>query len=312
MDKKIWKNVCHFNGVSEATPFVFKGKKYTLYNLTAIEKLLPEGEVDRAVILEEGTNNKVSEVLLDHYFISAFVANDRCYCFGSYMGDEHGTWHAHKINVVYSDDLIHWSEPLPVLDYPQGYVYNTGTVFDGERYIMLFETSDRRYPIFTFRFLESKDLIHWTLLDKEIYGDKKYVGGPALYYFPEDKNFYLTYVNEFINEETRQPNYDTCIARSKNLIDWEEGDKPILFPDYAHQPQPEEHPDVYEINASDAEFIERDGKVIVYYCGGNQMGIMDSATAEYDGTLLQLFNEFFGKLKRNPTAQEFLEMGENN
>lgn len=267
--------------------------------------LLPEGEADRAVIMEAGTDKKICEVLPEHYFISAYVVGDKCYCIGSYMGPASKKWHAHQIHVVYSDDLIHWSEPQLVIDYPDGYVYNSTTVFDGERYIMLFETDDHRYPIFTFRFLESRDLLHWKLLDRERYGEEKYVGGPALYYFPEEKYFYLTYVNEFINEETRQPNYDTCIARSKNLIDWEEGDKPIIFPDYEHRPQPEEYPDVYEINASDAEFIEHDGKVTVFYCGGNQQGVMDAATAEYDGTLLQLFNEYFGKLKRNPTAEEF-------
>jgi alpha-L-fucosidase len=158
---------------------------------------------------------------------------------------------------------------------------------------MLFETDDKRYKPFTFRFLESTDLVHWTLLDKPIYGDKKYVGGPALYYLHEDGFFYVTYVNEFINEETRAMNYDTCIARSMDLINWEEGTRPILFPDYNHRPFPRKHPAVFEINASDAEFIEKDGKVSVFYCGGNQQGVCDNATAEFNGSLLDLFHKFF-------------------
>ena len=308
MDRKIWKNVEHFNGLGEATPFIFKGKKYVLHNLSPInEGDLPKGEAERAVIYEAETNRKVCEVLRDHYFISAYVANDRCFVFGSYTGNFPGHWRATKINVSWSDDLVHWSEPQCVIDYPTGCVYNTGTIFDGERYILLFETDDSRYPIFTFRFMESKDLIHWTLLDKAIYGDKKYVGGPALYYMPEDGMIYLTYVNEFVNEETRNVNYDTCIARSRNLIDWEEGDRPILFPDYDHRPQPEKHPDVYEINTSDAEFIEENGKVTVYYCGGNQLGVGDAAKAEYDGTLFQLFNEYFGTFEHQLTAQQILD-----
>ena len=308
MDRKIWKSVTHFDGIGEATPFEFKGKKYLLFNLSGINQEEEKGNVDRAVIRELDTGNTLCEILPNHYFISAYVANGKCYCFGSYVGEHPGQWRAHKINMICSDDLIHWSEPKCILDYPLGCVYNTGTIFGGERYIMLFETDDRRFPIFTFRFLESKDLENWTLMDKAIYGDKKYVGGPAIYYIPEDKMIYITYVNEFINEETRQVNYDTCIARTRDLVHWEEGNRPILFPDYEHKPSPEKHPDVYEINASDAEFIEQDGKVIVYYCGGNQMGIGDAAKAEYEGTLAQLFQEFFKPYKRQPTAQEFLEM----
>lgn len=308
MDKKIWKNITHYNGRAETTPFVFKGKKYILYNLTPMDEgLLEKGEPEKAVIVEADTDKKVCEVLKNHFFISAYVANDRCYCIGSDMRDCPGQWRAHRINIIWSDDMVNWSEPKCILDYPQGCVYNTATIFDGERYVMLFETDDRRYPIFTFRFLESRDMVNWTLMDKAIYGDKKYVGGPAMYFMPEDGKFYLTYVNEFINEETRGPNYDTCIARSKDLIEWEDGNRPILFPDYNHYPQPEKHPDVYEINTSDAEFIEEDGKVIVYYCGGNQLGVMDSAMAEYEGTMFQLFNEFFGKLERQPLAQEFID-----
>ena len=308
MDKSIWKNITYRTGRSEATPFLFKGKKYVLYNLTAFnEGNLAKGEADRAVIYEAGTDKKVCEVLLNHYFNSAFVAGDKCYCVGSYMGDHPGRWLARKIDIVWSEDMIHWSEPLCILDYPYGYVYNTSTIFDGERYIMLFETDDKRYPIFTFRFLESKDLQHWRLMDKEIYGDKKYVGGPALYYMPQDKRIYLSYGTEFINEETKNPNYDTYIARTRNLIDWEEGNRPILFPDYTHRPMPVEHPDVYEINTSDAEYVEENGKVTVYYCGGNQHGVCDFATAEYEGTLFQLFNEYFKPLKRVKTGQEELE-----
>lgn len=293
--------------MGEATPFDFKGRKYLLFNLSCISCEDDHVETDRAIIKDMETGEVLCTILENHYFISAHVANGKCYCFGSYMGDNPGLWRAHRVNMICSEDLIHWSEPKCILNYEQGYVYNTATIFDGDRYLMLFETDDRRYPIFTFRFLESRDLENWTLMDKAIYGDKKYVGGPAMYYLPEDKMIYITYVNEFINEETRQPNYDTCIARTRDLIHWEEGCRPILFPDYSHQPQPEKHPEVYETNASDAEFIEKDGKVIVYYCGGNQLGVGDEASAEYEGTLVDLFHEFFKPYKLNPTAQEFLE-----
>ena len=49
MNKSIWKNITYSTGRSEATPFLFKGRKYVLYNLTAFnEGNLAKGEVDRA------------------------------------------------------------------------------------------------------------------------------------------------------------------------------------------------------------------------------------------------------------------------
>ena len=128
------------------------------------------------------------------------------------------------------------------------------------------------------------------VLEKGWYKD---ASGPMIGTLKEDGFFYVTYVNEFVNEETRALNYDTCIARSMDLVTWEEGTRPILFPDYNHRPFPRKHPAVFEINASDAEFIEKDGKVNVFYCGGNQQGVCDNATAEFNGSLLDLFHKFF-------------------
>ena len=293
MDRTIWHHIRHFkSNIGETTPFSFNGRDVCLFNVSAINGAQPAGRPDHAVIVEKETNRELAHILDGHYFIYAYVANGKCYCYGSKVG-YNGTWAADTIDMTVSNDLIHWSEPTPIFHYPHGHLFNTAIAFDGKRYVMLFETNDKRFIPFTFRFLESTDLVHWTLLEKPIYGDKKYVGGPSLYYFPEDGYFYVTYVNQFKNEETRAWNYDTCIARSQNLIDWEEGSRPILFPDYNHRPFPRKHPDVYEINASDAEFIENNGKVTVFYCGGNQLGIADNACAEYDGTLLQLFHLFF-------------------
>ena len=62
--------------------------------------------------------------------------------------------------------------------------------------------------------------------------------------------------------------------------------------DFTHEIS-SDHPGIYERNASDAEFIETDGKVKVYYNGGNQLGLMDNQTAEYPGSLKMLFESFF-------------------
>ena len=65
------------------------------------------------------------------------------------------------------------------------------------------------------------------------------------------------------------------------------------MPDFNNRPDPEHFPEVYDVNASDAEFIEEDGKVKVFFIGGNQWGVSDNQVAEYNRTADQLFQEFF-------------------
>ena len=109
--------------------------------------------------------------------------------------------------------------------------------------------------------------------------------------------FYLTYVNEF---PEAAPNghscsYDTRITRSKDLFHWQDApmDRPVLRPDFTHEIDPVNHPGIFERNASDAEFLEKNGKVYVYWNGGNQWGVSDSQTAEFDGSLKEFFTLFF-------------------
>lgn len=275
----------------EITPFIFKGKKRLLINYSALNGDLPKGEPDHARMVDPADNRVLSSFMEGHYFMSAFVVDGKCWCFGSEVGCR-GTWKAVRINSVFSEDLIHWSQPKLVMEYPSGHVFNTAAAFDGKRYVLLYETDDPKYPKFTFKFLESPDLIHWKEVENAIYGQDKYVGGPAMYYLP-DGYFYVTYVNSFRNPENGHENWDTRIARSRDLIHWEEGSHPVISPDYSHQPDPEHHPDVFEINASDAEFLEENGKTTVYCNGGNQMGISDSAISVFNGTMQELFLRFF-------------------
>ncbi len=292
MRGKEWTNIQYFARSGEVTPFLFKGKEYYLQNLSAINHALAPGTPDHSIIMDAETGELVAKILQQHYFSSAYVFANTCFCFAARLENDHN-WNSQQINVIQSQDLIHWTTPEPIFSSKVERFCNTAVTFDGKRHLLLYETDDPNYPKYTFKFLESEDLISWRPVERAIFGQSKYVGGPALYYLPEDGLFYLTYVNEFINPETGALNYNTRIARSKDLIYWEEGRRPVIKPDYSHRPYPEQHPEVYEINASDAEFSEIRGKVKVYCCGGNQQGIGDSAVAEYQGTMKDLFQAFF-------------------
>ena len=288
--KAIWSKKEYHTTGAESTPFIFKGKEYYLLNLSPrhedMEKSIPE----HAVIVDAETGKWGSKrVFENYYFISAYSdpCSDRVFCFASKV--ENG-WRSHRIDLIYSDDLENWSEPVIALqDYP-GYVYNTGVTFDGERYVMFLEVRDQG-KAFGAKFLESKDLIHWKMIEgAAFYNTVSYLGAGAIYYTPEDKYFYITYLDEKVAEDGTL-HYMTNIARSHDLFKWERGKCPILEPDYTHEVL--NHKGIFEINASDAEFLEVNGKVRAHACGGNQLGAHDWYTCEYDGPMQELFSSFF-------------------
>jgi subtilisin family serine protease len=94
-----------------------------------------------------------------------------------------------------------------------------------------------------------------------------------------------------VNPITGDLYYETNIVRSYDLKNWERGKRALLKPDFQHEVL--SHPGIYEINASDVEFIELNGKVKAYSCGGNQLGAHDWFTCEYEGTMGELFKSFF-------------------
>ena len=275
----------------EMTPFRFRDVLYRLENNSRLTD--DAGKiVSGCVIRRESDDQVIAAHPMDgHYFITAFVWNDRCYCYGQNIKDRH------RLDMTVSDDFIHWENPHCILDLTQenACVFNNGVTWDGKRFVMLYETSDPKYPIFTFKFMESTDLIHWKPIPGALYGQEKYVGGPALYYSPEDGYYYVTYVDQYVHPIERRLNYRTLLTRSRDLIHFEDAPegRSVVEPVYSYRAHPEKHPDVYEFNSSDAEFIEDNGKVRVYFLGGNQLGVSDNQYAECPGTLASVFQSFY-------------------
>ncbi len=285
----------------EITPFLFRGCQYHLENVMA-HYLYPGAAVeshpheDHFRIRRAEDDRLISIPLLNHYFATAFVWQETCYCFSIDLGEQKG-WASSKIDMISSKNLVSWEPPVCVLDISADgeMIYNNTVTHDGRRFVMLYETNDPRYPIFTLKFAESNDLIHWRKIPSAIYGKEKYTGGPALYWIPEEQYYYLTYVDMFVHPVVRKLNYRTSVTRSKDLVHWQDAptDRAVLLPDYGNRPDPQGHPDVFDLNASDAEYLEKDGVVRAFFCGGNQWGISDNQTAEYHGTLSEFFREFF-------------------
>lgn len=291
---------------AETTPFMFKGTEYLLMNVKEGDySCFARGEMpsvgihdDHFIIRNIDEDRTMSAPLYNCYFASAFVHEDRVYCFAIDYELDRPWWTSRRLIMVSSDDLVTWTKPIIVLEADENEsLFNTDVVWDGKRFVMLYETDDPAYePKFTFKFAESDDLIHWRKIPDAIYGIGKYVGGPCMEVI--DDYYYVTYVNHFkaaVEGVENVDNYDTRITRSKDLIHWEDAPegRSVVVPTYKHSDPKQPH--LIETNASDIEFLEKDGRVYAYYMGGNQvcMSIGGSYAVEYDGTLKELFEYFF-------------------
>lgn len=301
-----WKNPLLIKGTcklvgGESTPFVFKDRLYRLDNVPSSFRTYPAVDPnhhkggyheDETQIRDVETDDLVSVPLRDHYFAIAYVWEGRVYIFAGDHQSSDGFWRITRVNMIYSDDLVNWSEPQMVLKGENNeHFFNFGVCRGPEGFVMLYETDDTQWNIFTFKYLTSDDLISWTRIPGGLYGTDKYVGGPALYF--EGGFYYTLYLHSLGNSH-----YETRITRSKDCVHWEDApeDRPFLTYDSGHITDPENFPGVAETNASDAELCYWNGKTIVYFNGGNQGEITragDLQLAEFIGTPGELFERFF-------------------
>jgi len=297
----LWKNRLLKTAVigpritGETTPFVFNGRLYRLENHPThldFPKENPDFRINESEIrIREIESNRIisSPLRRDHYFASGFVWNGRIYIFARELLESHT-----HITMTSSEDLLNWTTPQIVIE-PENCerLFNTAICRGKDKFIMLYETDDSRWPIFTFKYCESDDLIHWARVPDAIYGRDKYVGGPSLYY--EGGLYYTLYVHASGPIELKTTNFETRITRSSDLIHWEDApdDRPFITFDPTHRPDIECYPDVYERNASDAELCFWKGKTIVYFNGGNQLGVGDLQVAEFEGTPQALLEHYY-------------------
>ncbi|MFA6717194.1 MAG: hypothetical protein WCS27_17580 [Victivallaceae bacterium] len=303
---KIWKSRLVKTAVlgpriaCETTPFVLNDRLYRLENHPRafdfpLESPTFKPDEDEIRIREVESDRIISTPLRNHYFASGFVWDGRFYIFAT----PHETGIRHIV-MLSSEDLINWTTPQIIITAKPGErFFNTAVCRGKDKFVMIYETNDKRWIPFTFIYCESDDLVHWTRITNAVYGKDKYVGGPSLYY--EGGVYYTLYVNaneavsedQIIQSETNR--YETRITRSSDLVNWEDAPvgRPFVSFNENHRPDPEYHPDVYEINASDAELCYWKGKTLVYFNGGNQQGVNDLQLAEFNGTPRELLEHYY-------------------
>lgn len=279
---------------AEPTPFVLNNRLYVLENHPRAFDF-PEREPqyryheDEIRVRDADTDKIVCVPLRDHYFGTGFVWNARFYLFaGDYEGAQ--PWYKiRRIIMTSTADLVTWTKPCVVLE-AQGdeHLFNTAVCRGNDKFVLLYETDNKAWVPLTFQYCESDDLIHWKRIPGALYNKDKYVGGPALYY--EGGRYYTLYL-----EALKGARFETRVTRSTDLLHWEDAPegRPFLTFDPTHRPDPEKHPEVYECNASDAELCYWNNKTLVYFYGGNQLGVGDLQRAEFNGTPRELLEHYF-------------------
>lgn len=231
-----------------------------------------------------------------HEFASAFVAGDRIYVSGTQGRD--------RVNLFASRDLETW-ESWPVIADGRYGIFNTSLARARDDYVLMFEIdrpAEEAGAAFTARFVRSPDLRTWTLTPPECnYARDRYTAPHALRW--QDGWFYDFYLEAHLGYEMR-------VVRSRDLVTWEPSplnpvlrasaeDKRIANPKLT-EAQRRRVAEAVNLNNSDIDFCEWQGRLVIYYSWGNQQGVEHLAEAVYDGTEAEFLAGWFPDSRRRP------------
>jgi pimeloyl-ACP methyl ester carboxylesterase len=272
----------------ETTPLVFKGRLYRF-------EWVREGywnnqrKTNYFRLVDHETGAPTEAFADGHEFGSAFVQGDTMYVTG--------TEGRNRITMFTSTDLKTWQKQS-VLNDPRYGIFNTSICRAADEYVLMFEIDrpkEEAGQAFTARFLKSNDLRNWRLTPPECnYARDRYTAPHCLRWL--DGWFYDFYL------EAHQ-GYEMRVVRSKDLVHWEASPlNPVLraSPEDKIIANPKVSPaqrkriaEAVNLNNSDIDFCDWQGRLAITYSWGNQQGVEHLAEAIYDGTEAQFLRGWF-------------------
>jgi hypothetical protein len=271
---------------TENSPVVFQGKLYRF-------EWYRNAKYSHFIDYETGATSKPMAHKL--WYTNAFVEGDTVYVTGTEPG--------RKVFAFASKDLEHW-EPYIAVDSPKHRFYNTSICKAGDRFVMMLEIDEPPEEAgvrFTARFVNSPDLRKWTWTPPECnYAKDRYTAPHCLRYL--DGYYYDFYLEDF------NGTYEQYVVRSKDLIHWEKSPvNPVLrsSPDDRKIRNPKLSPALRQriataknINNSDIDFCEWQGRLIIFYSWGDQVGTEHLAEAVYEGSQADFLRGWFPEKKK--------------
>ena len=286
--------------IVETTPVVWKDKLLR-FEWVRRGKIISENGVERNVgyyhFVDMETERPICEFAVDHAFGSCYTEDGKMYAYGGRGGGG-----GNVLDYFVSSDLENWDSSV-ALTFPEDIrLYNTSVCKGDGRYIMAIEIGGRNEAVgkaFTCVFAESDDLIHWSMLDmmEYSYSRDRYTACPCIRYY--DGYYYIIYL-----ESAPCHRWLPYIVRSRDLCDFELGvtnpitsaddlDKQIYRPELFDEEQLDYIEHAVNCNNSDFDLCNYNGKTIITYSWGNQLGKEFLALAEYDGTEEEFLKSFF-------------------
>lgn len=301
--KRLYKKGTLDLDIVEATPVVWQGR------LLRFEWIRPNCAGDghgyygadtesgyfRFVDMETGEVAS-SDFAFGRSYGCAYTEDGVMYAFGSERLD-----HAHALEVFWSRDLKNW-ESKEILRVPEEMDTFNSTVCKGkDGYYMMFELKMEKTPgtPWSTLFAFSPDLKNWQLLSDQIAPRPYPSSCPVMRYLPEEDRYYIISLPQLPYHR-----YMPYIMRTRDFEQFEMGlTNPIMFPD--DEDKQVQHPEKFtpqqldriynapNCNVSDLDICEYQGKTVILYAWGNQLGKEFLAEAAYDGPVDEFLRSFF-------------------
>ncbi len=274
----------------ETTPIVFNNK---VYRFEYVRQGYWDNQTDDSYFrfVDHETGKPTKSFARGFHLGSAFVHDETVYVTAVDI------WDGEQIHIFSSRDLGNWDSWL-AFELPGYGIFNTSLTWAENKFVIMFEigkpekTSGQR---FTANFATSKDLKKWKILSSDHnYSKDRYTAPHCLRYF--DGYYYDFYL------EARD-GYEMRVVRSKDLINWEPSHLNPVLKASAEDKQiandnltddlKQRIAEAKNINNSDIDFCEFNGKLIINYSWGNQRGEEFLAEAVYEGTIEQFLKGWF-------------------
>ena len=272
----------------ETTPVVFGGKVWRLEWMR--EQYWGNQRHTNHFRFRDPVSGETTPPFADgHEFGSAFIHEGVVYVTGT-LGRS-------RIDMFASRDLKTW-ESWPVIDDRRYGIFNTSLCRTDDGFVLMFEIdrpAEEAGAAFTARFARSPNLHAWTLTPPECnYARDRYTAPHALRWL---KGWFYDFYLE------AHQGYELRLVRSRDLEHWEPSplnpvlrssphDKIILNPKL-NDAQRTRVANAVNLNNSDIDFCEFEGRLVINYSWGNQQGTEHLAAAVYDGGMEQFLNGWF-------------------
>ena len=274
----------------ETTPIVFNGK---VFRYEYVRKGYWGNDTGDSYFrfVDTETGKPTKSFAKGFHLGSAYVHDETVYVTGV------DVWDGEQIHVFASKDLEDWDHWL-AFELPGFGIFNTSMTRDEEGFVLMFEIGkpeDRAGERFTANFAKSKDMKQWEVLSSDHnYSKDRYTAPHCLRYH---KGYYYNFYLE------AHDGYEMRVVRSKDLKQWEasplnpvlkasEEDEQIANKGLSDKLQ-QEITNAKNINNSDLDFCEFNGKLLINYSWGNQRGEEFLAEAYYQGTMAQFLEGWF-------------------